>query len=59
MNNITEFYVLLLKYFNDDRDKANIWLLTPNYLWGYFCPITLVLQKDDRVENWIKKQLGV
>lgn len=51
-----EIHPLLLQYFNNDVDKMNTWLFTPNYLFGYFTPIMLLLTGDKRVVDWLKKQ---
>jgi hypothetical protein len=38
-------------------NKTNIWINTPNYLWGNFSPAALVLTGDQRPIEWLKLQI--
>lgn len=47
------------RYFEYNQDKLNMWLFCPNYLFGYFSPISLILTGDRRPINWVQRQLDV
>lgn len=56
-NYFSEIEPLLLEYFEYNQDKLLSWLYCPNYLFGYFSPITLILTGDKQPMIWVEKQL--
>lgn len=55
-----EIHTLLMKLYNNDVEKVNLFLFIPNSLFGRFTPVGLILSGDGKgIESWIKHQIAI
>lgn len=55
----TELETLVLKFFEGDRNKANLWFATPNPLLGGISPTVMIeAGRCDKLLKWAKQQIA-